>query len=356
MNLFRPNTHRSSCLRCPVASHGLKFKPRMPMASASTSTSVEESDDWDRPFTDEELQAIDTAFLIADSITTSQTASSSSTPVKKRQFSTGVSDDCGTKIRRRLPESLFVFQKQNANSFSLSPCNTNRSNAYDSYRSFSSSSQGNLKMRYQEMAFKGRIMYSRTFDEVEKSAEELLNFIEAKRRTDGHVVLGCDIEWRPTFRRGVAPRKAAVIQICGDNNLCYVFHICHSGIPQNLQYLLENPTSVKVGVGIANDASKIFQDHNVSVRDLEDLSDIANLKLGCCRKWSLSALTEMLICKQLPKPKKIRLGNWEVDILSNKQVQYAATDAFVSWYLYQVLKSLPEAADKKQVLVAAQKD
>lgn len=112
------------------------------MASASTSTSVEESDDWDRPFTDEELQAIDTAFLIADSITTSQTASSSSTPVKKRQFSTGVSDDCGTKIRRRLPESLFVFQKQNANSFSLSPCNTNRSNAYDSYRSFSSSSQG----------------------------------------------------------------------------------------------------------------------------------------------------------------------------------------------------------------------
>lgn len=57
-------------------------------------------------------------------------------------------------------------------------------------------------MRYQEMAFKGRIMYSRTFDEVEKSAEELLNFIEAKRRTDGHVVLGCDIEWRPTFRRG----------------------------------------------------------------------------------------------------------------------------------------------------------
>lgn len=39
---------------------------------------------------------------------------------------------------------------------------------------------------------------------------------------------------------------------------------------------------------------------------------------------------------QLPKPGKIRLGNWEADSLSIEQLQYAATDAFTSWYLYQV--------------------
>jgi hypothetical protein len=39
---------------------------------------------------------------------------------------------------------------------------------------------------------------------------------------------------------------------------------------------------------------------------------------------------------QLQKPNKIRLGNWRVDVLSKEQLQYAATDAFASWQLYQV--------------------
>ena len=74
---------------------------------------------------------------------------------------------------------------------------------------------------------------------------------------------------------------------------------------------------------------------------------------------------------QLPKPKGIRMGNWEANVLSKAQLEYAATDAFASWYLYevnnlhlsssgihqnlpwltvivvQVLKSLPVTAEKK---------
>lgn len=147
---------------------------------------------------------------------------------------------------------------------------------------------------------------------------------------------------------GVSPGKAAVMQICGDTSHCYVMHIIHSGIPQNLQALLEDPTSVKVGVGIVNDAFKVFKDHNVSIKGLEDLSGLANQKLGGDpKKWSLASLTEMLICKQLPKPEKIRLGNWEADFLLKEQLEYAATDAFVSWYLYQALNCLPDAADNK---------
>ena len=44
---------------------------------------------------------------------------------------------------------------------------------------------------------------------------------------------------------------------------------------------------------------------------------------------------------QLPKPKKIRLGNWEAKVLSKDQLHYAATDAFASWYLYEVVLSIP---------------
>ncbi|XP_071940765.1 3'-5' exonuclease-like isoform X3 [Coffea arabica] len=305
------------------------------MASASSSL-TQEFEDWDRPLTDEELQAIDYAVLqsttttdrpltneelqaIDDAVLQSTTTtdrpftdeelqaiddavsqSTTTTSPSKRHVSCSSDDDADKKSRRRLPDSLFICQRNNtnSNSFSLSPCH--RRNRFPSYAFRRSSSTSTYQvMRYPEIAFKGRIVYSRSFDEVEKSAEELLSFVELKRRKGGQAILGFDIEWRPTFRRGVTPGKTAVMQICGDNNVCYVMHVIHSGIPQNLKSLLENPTSVKVGVCIANDAFKIFQDHNVSVKALEDLSDLANHKLGGdCKKWSLSSLTETLICKQ----------------------------------------------------------
>ncbi|EYU31499.1 hypothetical protein MIMGU_mgv1a024384mg [Erythranthe guttata] len=273
--------------------------------------------DWDYPLTDEDLRAIDSAF--------SSAAATSAHPPKRRhdRDRSGASADSPPQIRRRLPDSLFVFQQQN-----------NRNN-----------SAAGIILVEQEINFGGRIIYSRTVEEVERAAKELLDFVEAKKRNEEQCILGLDIEWRPTFRRGVPPGKAAVLQICGHNNCCHVMHIIHSGIPEKLQILLEDRTSLKVGVCIANDASKVLQDYNVSVSALAELSDLANQKLGGVpKKWSLSSLTETLICRQLPKPSKIRLGNWEVDVLSKEQLKYAATDAYISWYLYQVLKTYPDSA------------
>lgn len=158
------------------------------------------------------------------------------------------------------------------------------------------------------------------------------------------ITIGFDIEWKPTFRRGVPPGKAAVMQLCLDNSQCHVMHIIHSGIPQSLQALLEDDTLSKAGVGIVNDAIKVFKDYNVSIKAVDEISDLANQKLaGVPRKWSLGSLTETLISKELQKPNKIRLGNWEVAVLSKEQLQYAATDAFASWYLHEILKGFPHA-------------
>ncbi|CAI0378500.1 unnamed protein product [Linum tenue] len=74
---------------------------------------------------------------------------------------------------------------------------------------------------------------------------------------------------------------------------------------------------LQVGVGIGKDCVKVLKDYNVSVQAVEDLSSLANQKLGGePGNWSLKALTEMLVSKELPKPNKIRLGNWEVKSLS----------------------------------------
>ncbi|KAL6569503.1 hypothetical protein OROMI_014017 [Orobanche minor] len=360
MNRFCSAPIRYPSLRLFRHHHKMATEPSLPVP------------DWDlsQTFTDEELEAIDA--ICRSATYTSSSSSSLASPMKKRHVDECTDNHDSTVsrpgTRRRLPESLFTFRKELHATPSLAPCSRSRfhSRNYTAHTS-----------PYQEMKFGGRIVYSRTAEEVEKAAVELLQFIEAKKRKEGECILGLDIEWRPTFRRGVAPGKAAVMQICGDNNSCHVMHIIHSGIPKNLQLLLEDPTSVKVGIGIAGDMTKVFKDHDVSINSLGDLSSLANLKLGGIRKaWSMASLTEQLMCRQeapfellitqvngagriwnftqgeniednLPKPKRIRLGNWEVKVLSQEQLKYAATDAYASWYLYQALKSLPDAVVPK---------
>ncbi|KAL9332843.1 hypothetical protein ACSQ67_002453 [Phaseolus vulgaris] len=257
------------------------------------------------PFTEEELEGIE--------------ASLSNPNIKRRRF------NHLTPRRRRLPASLIALQHPNLSSFPRLP--------------------GYSRMRLPAIKFNGRIMYSRTFDSVEKAAAKLLQALGEKNREIVQIAIGFDIEWKPSFTKGVPPGKVAVMQICTDSSHCHVLHLIHSGIPRNLQLLLEDPTVLKVGVGIDGDAVKVFRDYKISVKGVMDLSLQANQKLGGDHKWGLSSLTEKLLSKQLKKPNKIRLGNWESHVLSKEQLEYAATDAFVSWYLYQAIKDLPEAQE-----------
>ncbi|XP_057543276.1 3'-5' exonuclease-like isoform X5 [Amaranthus tricolor] len=296
-------------------------------------------DDWDKPFSIQDLEAIEAAFDAATSKPLSSTPSSSSSTKTPRSSSSIDDDDTSVppKTRRRLPGTIsgsngVMGSPKTPGSVTLTPCSSKWN-----------SRQGNVKMNHPAMNFGGRIVYSRTIEQVEQSTLQVLRLLEAKKSETGRAVIGIDIEWKPSFNRGIPQGKAAVMQICGDMTHCYVLHIIHSGIPDILQSLLENSTYIKVGVGIYNDSVKVFHDHNVSIKGIEDLSCLANQKLGGVPKqWSLSSLVETLTCKQLLKPKKIRLGNWEVGILSKAQLQYAATDAFASWYLYEVLQSFPD--------------
>ncbi|KAJ1406604.1 Ribonuclease H-like superfamily [Sesbania bispinosa] len=217
-------------------------------------------------------------------------------------------------------------------------------------------------MRLPELKFSGQIMYSRTFDDVQNAITRLLKFLEEKKREMVQIAIGLDVEWRPSFQKGAPPNKVAVMQICGDASHCYVLHLIHSGIPQNLQLLLEDSSVLKVGIGIGEDAAKVFRDYNISIKGVEDLSFHANQKLGRGpHQWGLGSLTEKVLSKQVKnyveriftklfifaaeKAQRIRLGNWESFLLSRGQLEYAATDAYASWYLYQAIKNLPEAQE-----------
>ncbi|CAK8567103.1 unnamed protein product [Lathyrus sativus] len=275
------------------------------------------------PLSQEDLEAIEASLQSSLPTTTTITTTTTTNNNNKRTIT---SHSPPRRSRRRLPTSLIALQLPRSPSFSPSP--------------------GYSKMRLPVMKFCGQIMYSRTFNDVEKAVTKFLKIIEEKKREMIQIAIGFDIEWKPTFRRGVPPGKVAVMQICCDTSQCLVLHLIHSGIPRNLQLLLEDSTVLKVGAGIGGDATKVSRDYDISIKGVEDLSFHANQKLGGgLHKWGLASLTEKLLSKELKKPNKIRMGNWETPILSKEQLEYAATDAFASWFLYQTIKDLPDLQD-----------
>ncbi|CAI8598009.1 unnamed protein product [Vicia faba] len=281
------------------------------------------------PLSQEDLESIEATLQssLPTTTTTSTTTTTTTTTTTNNNNKRPITSHSPTRrSSRRLPTSLIALQLPRSSSFSPSP--------------------GHSKMRLPVMKFCGKIMYSRTFNDVEKAVTKFLKVIEEKKREMMQIAIGFDIEWKPTFRKGVPAGKVAVMQICCDTSQCLVLHLIHSGIPQNLQLLLQDSTVLKVGAGIGGDATKISRDYDISIKGVEDLSFHANQKLGGgLHKWGLASLTEKLLSKQLKKPNKIRMGNWETPILSKEQLEYAATDAFASWFLYQTIKDLPDVQD-----------
>ncbi|XP_022947132.1 Werner Syndrome-like exonuclease [Cucurbita moschata] len=302
----------------PCSSNRAGASTELSVCSSPSSSYSFSLSEFDQPFTEQQLQAIEAI----------EAAYQATTAKRRRENEVlCVSPNSG----RRLPRSISSLQSPHSSP--LSPCRVTS------------------KMRFPALKFGGRIVYSRTASEVDRASRELAKKINSMRKGMDQITIGFDIEWKPTFRRGVPPGKAAVMQLCLDHSQCHVMHIIHSGIPRSLQALLEDDTLNKAGVGIVNDAMKVFKDYNVSIKAVDEISNLANQKLaGVPKKWSLGSLTEALISKELPKPSKIRLGNWEVAVLSKEQLHYAATDAFASWYLHEILKGFPDpqaAADSE---------
>lgn len=61
-----------------------------------------------------------------------------------------------------------------------------------------------------------------------------------------------------------------------------------------------------------------------------ELHKYANLVLECKQQWNLNGLLLHLLKHRLNKEKNLRCGSWSRAPLTAEQIQYAATDAYVS--------------------------
>ncbi|MCI5680848.1 MAG: 3'-5' exonuclease domain-containing protein 2 [Paludibacteraceae bacterium] len=155
---------------------------------------------------------------------------------------------------------------------------------------------------------------------------------EAVAYLNSQQVLGVDTEARPSFTRGVH-YPTALVQIATEQR-CYLFRLTHIGMPQELADVFANPNICKVGLAFRDDINGLRRRRDFEPANCIDLQSIVGkygiLDLGLQKMFA--------ICFGKKISKAQQLTNWENDILTPEQAQYASTDAWATLLIYKDLQ------------------
>ena len=153
-------------------------------------------------------------------------------------------------------------------------------------------------------------------------------------------VLGFDTETRPSFKAGVTYR-VALLQLSTPRR-CYLFRLNRMRFEKQLVKLLENKAILKIGADVAGDLRSLRQIRHFRDAGFVDLQTIAP-QWGIGEK-SLRKLSAIVLGQRVSKAQ--RLSNWEAAQLTEKQMRYAATDAWICPEIYRTLQHTLKPNDK----------
>lgn len=144
----------------------------------------------------------------------------------------------------------------------------------------------------------------------------------------GERILGFDTETRPTFRKGKV-NAPALVQLAAEN---VVFLVQLIWLPMNgaLAALLSNPAIRKVGVSIHEDMrelQKIFPFEPAGLVDIGQVARVCGLETQGLRNLAANFFN----CRISKGP---QCSNWSQPELVDRQIAYAATDAWMGREVY----------------------
>jgi ribonuclease D len=147
-----------------------------------------------------------------------------------------------------------------------------------------------------------------------------------------HEVVGFDTETRPSFKKGQV-FQVSLLQLAIPKKV-YLIRLNYTGVTEELANLFSNSGIIKTGVGIRDDLKALQKLHAFDPVNCYDLSTLA--KGAGLQVESVKKLTALLLGFRISK--SAQTSNWEVPTFTQKQIEYAATDAWVCLELFHRLK------------------
>ncbi|PIN25006.1 DNA helicase [Handroanthus impetiginosus] len=207
-----------------------------------------------------------------------------------------------------------------------------------------------IKIRDYKVPFDSHELYGVVVDDEEietlvtrdpTKVKEWINNTETLNECRLHrLIVGLDVEWRPTFKSN-SSQPVATLQLCV-GQCCLIFQILHAKrIPSRLRKFLGDLDYTFVGVGIKNDIRKLRNDYGLEVANTRDLRSWAaeELERKELRRFCLKALAQEVLGEDLVKPMFITLSRWDNRFLSKAQICYACLDAFFSFEIGRQLSA-----------------
>jgi ribonuclease D len=186
------------------------------------------------------------------------------------------------------------------------------------------------KMTREEIAllphqkFSGEIFYIDSVAGIDSILSEL----------EGEPVLGFDTETRPSFKKGQS-NQVALLQL-STSNQAFLFRLNKTGLTSQLVDILINPKIIKAGVAIRDDLAGLKKLTPFTAEGFIDLQDY--VKQFGIEDNGLKKLAANILGFQISK--RQQTSNWEQDMLTEAQSEYAATDAWVCHEIFSVLQKI----------------
>lgn len=172
----------------------------------------------------------------------------------------------------------------------------------------------------EKSVFPGRII---VIDSLGKDFDDACRYLASKK------IIGFDTESRPCFSPGQHPYGVSLLQLSGAQR-AFLFRVKKTGLPKKLCRILENPKVLKIGAAVNDDIrglKRICDFNSDGFVDLQRMVGDYGIKDKSVKKMAAIILGVKVSKSQ-------QLSNWEAEELSEAQLQYAATDAWVCREMY----------------------
>ncbi len=149
-------------------------------------------------------------------------------------------------------------------------------------------------------------------------------------------IVGFDTESKPTFRKGEVSKGPHVVQF-STLEKAYIFRPQIEDCQHAIRSALVSEKLVKVGFGLKGDLSLIH--HRIGVRPLSVIDlDHSFSELGYRKFLGTKSAVALLFQQRLAKSKSVTISDWAARELTEKQLIYAANDAYAAIRIYHALQ------------------
>jgi ribonuclease D len=145
-------------------------------------------------------------------------------------------------------------------------------------------------------------------------------------------VLGFDTETRPSFKKGKT-YPTSLIQLSALEK-AWILRVNRTGYPGKLLNMLTQETPLKIGLGLKDDLRRLRSDFQFEPKGFLDLQNyVQAFKID---ERGLKKISGIVLNRRISKSQQV--SNWDADVLTEAQLRYAATDAWVCLMIYNRLR------------------